>query len=383
MFRASVRTFIEREVLPHYERWESAGIVDKQLFRIAGQAGFLGTSAPAELGGGGMADFRFNAVIVEEACRAGVYPSLVGIHMQNDITLPYFMNVGNDEQHRRWLPGICSGELVTAIAMTEPGAGSDLAGIRTTAWRDGDDYEINGAKTFISNAINCDLVIVVCKTDPSQRHRGISLVVVESDRPGFERGANLAKVGQHSADTGELFFNDLRVPIANRLGEEGSGFSHLDGEPRSRALNGSHLGSRDGPGRIRLGTLDYAKQRFAFGQPIGSFQYNRFRLAEMRTELDLAEIRADEQVRALNEDDLDSTDAAESKWWCTELCLRVVDACVQLHGGYGYMEEYPIARAWRDARIMTIYGGTTEIMKEIVGRSLGVERSDGPETGYT
>jgi acyl-CoA dehydrogenase len=255
--------------------------------------------------------------------------------------------------------------------MTEPTTGSDLAGIRTTAVRDGGDYVINGAKTFISSAFLSDLVIVACKTDPTERHRGMSMIVVETDRPGFERGRNLDKVGQHASDTGELFFSDVRVPVANRLGEEGSGFLQLVTKlPRERL--GIAVGAvAAAEVAFQLG-LDYAKERQAFGQPIGSFQYNRFMLAELRTEIDIARVFVDHQLQALNDRTLSAETAAEAKWWTTELLKRVVDRSVQLHGGYGYMEEYPIARLYRDTRIMTIYGGTTEIMKEIIGRSLGV-----------
>ena len=371
LFRASVRTFIEREMVPHHERWEAAGIVDKELFRKAGSAGFLGMAAPERWGGGGATDYRYNAVFTEEMCRAGVFTSGLGIALHNDVCLPYFLHAADDDQRDRWLPGICRGELVTAIAMTEPGGGSDLAGIRTQAVRDGDSYVINGAKTFITNGINSDVVVVACKTDPTQRHRGISLIVVEAGTPGFERGRNLEKVGQHAADTAELFFTDVRVPVSNRLGDEGDGFLQLVRNlPQERlyiAVSAVALARE-----AFAWTLAYVKERCAFGQPIGSFQHNRFVLAELQTELDIAEVFVDRQVHALNAETLDPTDAAESKWWCTELCNRVLDRCVQLHGGYGYMEEYPIARAWRDGRILTIYGGTTEIMKEIIGRGLGL-----------
>ncbi len=371
LFRAGFAQFLERELVPNNEAWERAGIVDRDLYRRAGAAGYLGIDVPESFGGGGSADFRYNAIMMEEASRLGVTSAYTGISLHNDVCVPYILEGGNEEQKARWLPGICDGSLVLAVAMTEPTMGSDLASMRTTAVRDGDDYVLNGSKTFISSAFNCDLVIVACKTDPSQRHRGMSLIVVESDRPGFERGRNLEKVGQHSADTGELFFTDLRVPAANLLGEEGSGFAQLvEKLPRERL--GIAMGAvAQAEAAFQLG-LDYSKEREAFGQPIGSFQHNRFKLAEMRTEIDIARVFVDRQLEALNDRALSAETAAEAKWWTTELCKRVVDTCVQLHGGYGYMEEYAIARMYRDVRIMTIYGGTTEIMKEIIGRSLGV-----------
>ena len=371
LFREAFRAFVEKEVRPHVEQWERAGIVDKAMFRKAGDAGFLGTAAPAEYGGGGTSDFRFNAVMNEEFCAAGVGASAACVLLHNDTCLPYFLAGADDEQKARWLPGICSGELMTAIAMTEPGAGSDLAAIRTTAIRDGDEYIVNGSKTFITNGFNADLFVVACKTDPTERHRGMSLLVVEGDRPGFERGRNLDKIGQHAQDTAELFFNDVRVPVANRLGEEGTGFRQLVTKLPQERLSLAVNAVAAAQAAFRW-TLDYCKERRAFGQPIGSFQHNRFKLAEMRTEIDIAQVFVDRQVEALNAGELSAEDAAEGKWWCTEMAWRTLDTCLQLHGGYGYMEEYPIARAWRDGRIPTIYGGTTEIMKEIIGRSLGV-----------
>ncbi|MDJ0767498.1 MAG: acyl-CoA dehydrogenase family protein [Ilumatobacter sp.] len=370
MFRASFRTFLDREVVPHHERWEREGIVDRDLYRRAGEAGFLGFAAPAEYGGGDAPDFRFNMVVLEELCDADVLASGFGITLHNDVCLPYFL-AGDDEQRARWLPGICSGELVTAIAMTEPGIGSDLASMTTTAIRDGDDYVVNGAKTFITNGIVSDVVIVACKTDPSQQHRGMSLLVIEKDRDGFTIGRNLDKLGLHAQDTAELFFSDVRVPVENRLGDEGTGFvqlvSKLPQERLSLAAAGlAHAESAFGR------TLEYVKERQAFGRPIGSFQNSRFKLAEMRTELDIGWAFVDRQIEQLNAGTLSAEDAAESKWWCTELQQRVLDTCLQLHGGYGYMNEYSIARAYADGRVQTIYGGTTEIMKEIIGKSLGV-----------
>ncbi|HEY1853261.1 MAG TPA: acyl-CoA dehydrogenase family protein [Solirubrobacterales bacterium] len=370
MFRAAVRTFMEREVVPHHERWEREGVVDRELFLKAGAAGYLGMDVPERYGGGGVEDFRYNAIFREEAARALVAISATRVSLHNDVCIPYFLSA-DDEQRQRWLPGLCDGTLVSAIAMTEPTAGSDLASMRTTAERDGDHYVINGAKTMISNGINCDLVIVACKTDPGERHRGVSLIVAEADTPGFQRGRNLKKVGQWSADTAELFFDDMRVPAGNLLGEEGTGFRQLmEKLPRER-LSIAVDAVAQAQAAFDL-TLTYVKDREAFGRPIGTFQHNRFSMAEMRTEIDIAKVFVDRQIDALNRGELSIETAAEAKWWSTELCKRVVDQCLQLHGGYGYMEEYPIAGAWRDARIMTIYGGTTEIMKEIIGRGLGL-----------
>ncbi|RDI45369.1 acyl-CoA dehydrogenase family protein [Nocardia mexicana] len=371
LFREGVREFLGREVVPRFETWEAEGIVDKELFRRAGDAGYLAFDAPEEFGGGGTSDFRFNAILLEEACALGVATALAGVMLHNDVCLPYFLDATDREQKSRWLPGLCDGSLVTAVAMTEPGGGSDLASMRTTAIRDGDNYIINGSKTFISSAFNCDLVVLACKTNPALRHDGISLIVVEADRRGFERGRRLRKMGQHAADTGELYFNDVRVPTENLLGIEGEGFKHLVGKlPRER-LSIAAGAVAQAESAFQLG-LEYSKGRTAFGQPVGSFQANRFTFAEMRTEIDLARVFVDHLIESLNQRSLTAVKAAEAKWWATELCRRVVDHCLQIHGGYGFMEEYPIARLYRDVRISTIYGGTTEIMKEIIGRELGL-----------
>jgi alkylation response protein AidB-like acyl-CoA dehydrogenase len=377
LFRASVRAFVEKEIAPHHLEWERAGIVPRDLFRRAGELGFLAMAAPTGHGGGGVDDFRYNVVLAEEIQRAGVAGSGLGLTLHNDICLPYFLSLCDADQQARWLPGICSGELITAVAMTEPGMGSDLAGMRTTAVRDGDGYRVNGSKTFITNGINADLVITAVKTDPTQRHRGMSLLILERGLPGFERGRNLDKVGLHAQDTAELFFTDVPVPAANLLAGpdraqgEGHGFTHLVRNLPQERL--SIAVSAVAAAEAAFGwTLAYAKEREAFGRPVGSFQNSRFWLAEMRTEIDVAQVFVDRCVEDLNAGALSAEDAAKAKWWCTELQKRVVDRGVQLHGGYGYMVEQPIARAWLDARIQTIYGGTTEIMKEIIGRSLGV-----------
>ena len=371
-FREAFRAFLDKEVVPHHDAWDAAGIVPRELFTTAGRSGFLGMDVPEEYGGGGVADFRFNTVIAEETMRAGVAGAGLGISLHNDICLPYFLAYCTDEQKARWLPGIASGELITAIAMTEPGIGSDLASMSTTARRDGDQYIVNGAKTFITNGINADLVITAVKTDPSQKHKGMSLLVLERGMPGFERGRNLDKIGQHAQDTAELSFTDVPVPVANLLGpDEGQGFTQLvTNLPQERL---SIAIAAVAAARTALEqTLEYVKSRRAFGQPVGSFQNSRFVLAELATEVDIAEHYVDDCVRALNAGELTSVDASKAKWWCTELQGRAVDRCLQLHGGYGYMNEYPIARAFTDARITRIYGGTTEIMKEVIGRSLGL-----------
>jgi acyl-CoA dehydrogenase len=365
-FRDLARTFIAKEVVPHHERWEAAGVVDRDVWLAAGRAGLLGLFVPEEYGGAGVTDRRYGAVLTEESSRAGASGPAFSLH--NDIIGPYLTDLATEEQKRRWLPGFCAGEIITAIAMTEPGAGSDLQGVRTTAIRDGDEYVLNGQKTFISNGILADLVIVVARTDPAAGHKGISLIVVERGMPGFERGRNLDKIGLKAQDTAELFFADVRVPAANLLGEEGHGFAYLMRNLPSERLSIA-VGAMAAAEVVFDLTLQYCKTRQAFGRPIGSFQHNRFVLAEMATELELGRTFVD---RCLVEPDLTAETAAMAKWWCTELQKRVVDRCLQLHGGYGYMMEYPIAKAYLDSRISTIYGGTTEIMKEVIGRSLGV-----------
>jgi len=370
MFRKAFRTFLDRELVPHREEWEAAGVIDREVYSKAGAAGFLAMSVPEQFGGAGVEDFRYNLIIAEEICAADVYPAGLGMTLHSDVCLPYFLDYCNEEQKARWLPGIASGELITAVAMTEPGIGSDLASMSTTAVRDGDMYILNGSKTFITNGILSDLVIVACKTDPTQRHSGMSLVVVEAKMEGFERGRNLDKLGMHSQDTAELFFTDVRVPVANRIGEEGQGFKllvkNLPQERLSIAMAGvAHARA------ILNWTVEYCNERTAFGQKIGSFQNSRFKLAEMHTEITIAEGFIDKSVLALNDGTLTAEEAAMSKWWCTELQKKVADTCVQLHGGYGYMNEYAVGRAFTDARVTSIYGGTTEIMKEIIGKSMG------------
>jgi long-chain-acyl-CoA dehydrogenase len=371
-YRETVRGFLAAEVLPHHEQWEQDGIVPRELFAKAARQGLLAMAVPEAYGGAGVDDFRFNQIVVEEVAYAGVAGSGLGITLHNDICLPYFLAYCNEEQRARWLPGIADGSLITALAMTEPGIGSDLASMSATATRTDDEhYSVSGAKTFITNGINADLVIVALKTDPAERHRGISLLVIERGMEGFERGRNLQKVGMHAQDTAELFFADVPVPVANRLGEEGQGFRYLVANLAQERLSIAIAGVAAAQAALDW-TLAYVKERQAFGKPLGSFQASRFALAEMKTEIELATAYVDQAVLALGRGELSAEDAAGAKWWCTELQGRVLDRCVQLHGGYGYMLEYPIARAYADARVTRIYGGANEIMKEIVGRSLGV-----------
>jgi alkylation response protein AidB-like acyl-CoA dehydrogenase len=370
-YRESVRRFVADEIVPHHERWEQEGLVPRELFAKAADKGMLAMSVPESFGGSGVDDFRFNQILVEEVAYAGVVGSGLGLTLHNDICLPYFLSYCSDEQRARWLPGISDGSLITALAMTEPGIGSDLASMGASARRDDGHYVVNGTKTFITNGINADLVITALKTDPAERHRGISLMVIERGMEGFERGRNLDKIGMHAQDTAELFFNDVRVPGENLLGQEGQGFAYLVSNLAQERLSIAIAGVAAAQAALDW-TLEYVKERTAFGQPVGSFQASRFALAEIKTEIELATVYVDQAVMALNAGELSAEDAAMAKWWCTELQGRVVDRCVQLHGGYGYMLEYPIARAYADARITRIYGGTTEIMKEIVGRSLGL-----------
>jgi alkylation response protein AidB-like acyl-CoA dehydrogenase len=368
-FRALCREFMAREAVPHYASWEEEGIVDREVWRKAGAAGLLGMDVDEEYGGGGQRDFRFNAVLLEETVTSGC--SGLGFGLHNDVVAPYLTELTTPDQRKRWLPGFCSGDIVTAIAMSEPGAGSDLAGVRTSAVRDGSFYVLNGQKTFITNGEMADLVVVVAKTAPEQGAHGVSLIAVERGTPGFTRGRRLAKVGQKANDTAELFFDDCRVPADNLIGTENHGFYHLMANlPRERLSIA--VGAVAAAERLLAITLDYARSREAFGRPIGSFQHNRFVLAELDTEITIARTFLNHCVNEFNAGRLSVVDAAKAKWWTTELQNKVADRCVQLHGGYGYMLEYPVAKAWINGRVQTIYGGTTEIMKEIIGRSLGL-----------
>ncbi|NGM11760.1 acyl-CoA dehydrogenase family protein [Verrucosispora sioxanthis] len=367
-FRDLCRRFLDREAVPYHDRWEADGIVDREVWRKAGAAGLLGPDVDEAYGGGGQRDFRYNAVLVEEIVNSGC--SGLGFGLHNDVVAPYLTELTTEDQRQRWLPRFCSGDLVTAIAMSEPGAGSDLAGVRTTAVRDGDSYLLNGQKTFITNGELADLVIVVARTADEGAH-GVSLIAVETGTAGFTRGRRLAKVGLKANDTAELFFDDCRVPAANLLGTENHGFYHLMANlPRERlSIAVAAVAAAE---RLLALTLDYARTREAFGRPIGKFQHNRFLLAELDTEVTIARTFVNHCVAEFNAGRLSVTDAAKAKWWTTELQNRVADRCVQLHGGYGFMAEYPVARAWLDSRVQTIYGGTTEIMKEIIGRGLGL-----------
>ncbi|MFI9119981.1 acyl-CoA dehydrogenase family protein [Streptomyces bikiniensis] len=366
-FRAVVRTFLEKEVLPHYEQWEKDGIVSREAWLAAGRQGLLGIAVDEEYGGGGNPDFRYGAVLAEEFTRAGTPGLALGLH--NDIIGPYLTSLATDEQKRRWLPGFCSGETITAIAMTEPGAGSDLQGIRTTAEDRGDHWVLNGSKTFISNGILADLVVVVARTTPEGGAHGLSLLVVERGAEGFERGRNLDKIGQKSQDTAELFFHDVRVPKENLLGDLNGAFIHLMTNLAQERMAIAVAGIAAAEHLLEI-TTTYVKEREAFGRPLSRLQHIRFEIAEMATECAVTRAFLDRCIEEHANGALDAVDASMAKWWATELQKKVADRCLQLHGGYGYMTEFPVARAYTDGRIQTIYGGTTEIMKEIIGRSL-------------
>ncbi|WP_410535671.1 acyl-CoA dehydrogenase family protein [Streptomyces sp. KL2] len=366
-FRRTVRAFLEREVLPHYERWEREGAVDREVWRAAGRQGLLGVAVPEEYGGGGQDDFRYGAVLAEEFTRAGTPGLAIGLH--NDVIGPYLTSLATEEQKKRWLPGFCSGETITAIAMTEPGAGSDLQGIRTSAEDRGDHWLLNGSKTFISNGILADLVIVVARTTPEGGAKGLSLLVVERGTAGFERGRNLDKIGQKSQDTAELFFHDVRVPKENLLGERDGAFVHLMTQLAQERLAIAVAGIAGAEHLLEI-TREYVTGREAFGRPLARLQHVRFEVAEMATECAVTRAFVDRCIEDHVSGELDAVHASMAKWWATELQKRTADRCLQLHGGYGYMSEYPVARAFTDGRIQTIYGGTTEIMKEIIGRSL-------------
>jgi acyl-CoA dehydrogenase len=368
-FRKTVRAFFDKEVVPFHEQWEHDGIVPRDLWLKAGETGLLCFDVAEEYGGAGVQDFRYNVVLSEEQTRAGC--SGPGFSVHSDIIVPYLSSLATPEQKQRWLPGCVSGETITAIAMTEPGAGSDLQGVRTTAIDKGDHYVLNGAKTFISNGINADLVIVVARTDPDAGHKGISLIVVERGMAGFERGRNLDKIGLHAQDTAELSFTDVVVPKDNLLGEEGQGFVYLmQNLPQERLIIAAQAVAA-AEAVVEM-CLEYAKTREAFGKPIGKFQHNRFLIAEMATKVRVTRAFVNDCVAKHLEGGLDTVEASMAKWWCTELQNELVNLGVQLHGGYGYMTEFPIAKAYLDSRISTIYGGTTEVQKEIIGRFLGL-----------
>lgn len=368
MFRDAFRSFIDKEISPFHADWEKEGIVPRSLWQKAGGLGFLCPPVPEAYGGVGLDDFTYCAIVTEELWRAGA--TGVGFGLHNDVALPYFMHYTTPEQNARWLPGMVSGDLIAAIAMSEPAAGSDLAGIRTTAIREGDHYRVNGSKTFFTNGINSDLVITAVKTDPNIRHKGISLLILERGMPGFERGRNLDKIGLKAQDTAELFFDNVCVPVQNLLGEEGKGFKYMMHQLPQERLSVAVGAVGACEGALEL-TAKYCAERTAFGQPIGKFQNSRFKLAEMKTEIQIARVFVDECIRQLNAGTLTAEDAAMAKWWTTDLQKRVTDQCLQLHGGYGYMSEYPISKAYLDARVQSIYAGTNEIMKDLIGRAMG------------
>jgi long-chain-acyl-CoA dehydrogenase len=368
--RQVVRDFVADRVLPSLDDFEAKRMVDRRVFTEAAELGLLGFAVPEEHGGLGLDDFRANAVVTEEFAWAGAHSVGLAFSLINDIVLPYLLERTDADQRARWLPGVTTGHTVLALAMTEPGAGSDLAGIRTRAERDGDHYVVNGAKTFISNGQQADLVVTACRTS-EDRHRGVTLLVIDADTPGFSRGRNLDKLGLHGQDTSELAFVDARVPVANRLGDEGTGFATLlQHLPQERlAIAVSAVAAAEG---MLERTLAYVRERTAFGRPIGSFQHSRFLLAELATEIDVARAHVDACIASHVDGEMTAVDAAKAKWWATETQVRVADRCLQLHGGYGYMREYQISRDFADARVQTIYGGSTEIMKEIIGRDLGL-----------
>jgi alkylation response protein AidB-like acyl-CoA dehydrogenase len=369
-FRSSVREFLDRQVKPHLEQH----IADKQLPREfwieAGKQGFLGLEIPEQYGGAEAGDYRFNAVLTEELAAVNMaLPSCVGIHA--DIVAPYLVHLTTDEQRERWLPGFCTGELLTAIGMTEPSGGSDLAALKTTAVKDGDDWILNGSKTFITNGYSADLVVVAARTAPEKKARGISLFGVEATMEGFARGRKLDKAGQEESDTAELFFENVRVPADNLIGELDNGFIRMmQFLPQERL--GSAITNISHAAQILVETIQYIKDRKAFGQPVGSFQHNKFLVAELVTKIEATQTYVDQAVMAHTEGKLTPIDAAKVKWFSAQVQNEVLDHCVQLYGGYGYMNEYRVTRAWRDARVTKIWAGSNEIMKELIGRDLGL-----------
>jgi acyl-CoA dehydrogenase len=369
-YRESFGKFLQKEVVPHYQQWERDQIVPRELFTKCAEHGFLAMEVSEEYGGNGVSDWRFNVVLAEEAVRSGVGASMGGPMLHSDVVLPYLIASATEEQKARWLPAIASGEKILAIAMTEPGTGSDLAAIQTRAKRDGEDWIVNGAKTFITNGINADMVVTAVRTN-EDKHGGLSLFVIERGMEGFERGNQIEKIGQHASDTAELFFNDVRVPAENMLGPEGSGFLQLVSRlvPERLILA---VGSMAGCESAFAMTLDYVKQRKAFGRPIGSFQHSRFVMAELKTKIEITRCFVDRCIERYVAGSCSVEEAAMAKWWVTDLLGDVTDAGVQLHGGYGYTTEYRIGQAWIDARIGRIYAGTNEIMKELIGRTLGL-----------
>ncbi len=365
-FQDAFRKFVDKEIVPHHETWEREGTVPRELWEKTGEQGYLCIPQAEAYGGMGL-DFRYAAVVCEELGRVGASGPAFPLH--SDIVAPYIENFGSDEHKQRWLPGMAKGTTIGAIAMSEPGTGSDLQGIQTRAVLDGDEWVINGSKTFISNGLLCDLCIVVCRTEEDAGWAGQSLILVDKDAPGFVRGKKLKKVGMHAQDTAELSFEDCRVPRSNLLGERGQGFVYLMQQLAQERLIIA-IGCVAGARAALQMTIDYVKERKAFGKPVSKFQNTRFAIAEMATEVTLGEALVDRCIQGLVAGENNTVEASMAKYWTSEMLGRVVDQGVQLHGGYGYMHEYPIARAWLDARVQRIYGGTTEIMKEIISRSL-------------
>lgn len=368
MFQEAAKAFVDKEIAPYHDQWEKAGIVPRDLWLKAGEQGLLCMDIPEEYGGLGLKDFRYNCIVTEELIRVGA--SGPGFALQNDVVSPYIINLASEEQKTRWMPGMVTGEIVTAIAMTEPNTGSDLQAVKTTAIKDGDHYIVNGQKTFITNGIMSNLVIVVAKTDPSQKASGTSLIVIEEGMEGFSRGKNLEKIGLKAQDTAELFFDNVRVPVENLLGEEGHGFYYLMQNLPQERLSIAAGAIAAAETCLDL-TIQYCKDRTAFGRPIGKFQNSRFKLAEMKTENIIGRTFVDQCILELNENKLTVEKAAMAKWWTTEMQCKMIDQCLQLHGGYGFMSEFPIAKAYTDSRVQKIFGGTNEIMKEIIGRAMG------------
>ncbi len=369
-FRSSVAEFLDRQVKPHLEEHIEQHAMPREFWLEAGKQGFLGLEIPEQYGGSEAGDYRFNAVLTEELSKVNMaLPSCVGIHA--DIVAPYLVHLTTDEQKERWLPQFCTGEILTAIGMTEPSGGSDLANLKTTAVKDGDDWILNGSKTFITNGYSADLVIVAARTSPEKKARGITLFGVEADMAGYSRGRKLDKVGQPESDTAEMFFEDVRVPSANIIGELDNGFIHMmTWLPQERL--GSAITNISHAAQILEETIDYAKERKAFGQPIGAFQNTKFLLADLVTRVEVTQAYVDQAVMQHTEKKLTPIDAAKAKWWSAQVQNEVLDHCVQIYGGYGYMNEYRVARAWRDARVTKIWAGTNEIMKELIGRDLGL-----------
>lgn len=368
MFRDAFRRFVETEITPYHEQWEKDGIVPRDLWHKAGASGFLSMDVDEAYGGMGEKDFRYNTIISEELVR--VSASGPGFAIHTDMVVPYISLYGSEEQKQRWLPGLITGEKIAAIAMSEPNTGSDVAGVQTTAVRQGDHYIVNGQKTFISNGILSDLVVVAAKTDTEKGAHGVSLIIVEADMEGFERGRNLEKIGMHAQDTAELYFRDVKVSVENLLGDENMGFIYLMQRLPQERLTIA-VGAIAAAETALEWTINYCQERSAFGRPIGKFQNSRFKLAEMKTEIEIGRTFIDHCILLHNKGELSVEQAAMAKWWTTELQVRVIDQCLQLHGGYGYMMEYPIAKAYIDSRAQRIYGGTNEIMKEIIGRAMG------------